>query len=701
MQGQQLITRSKEPDTNNGLASVSLTEELSSIELPRSSRLFVRTGLPNVFGELLADPEENPWLFVPDNILSTIEQQSDNNSDIITVDAYELYPVVFENQVLAIVAIVSHSSSGLSRHTADSLKQALLESNAFDKKAVMQISKQFVSELFDFRQSYSELINKLLGLMTDQAAHSHAAMYWVEDNNLYRRWSKGDLLLSDKLALTLHGEHVVRWTSALQTGRAIIPAEIVESEPVFMEKPPNFIALFEAPTYADRRQILAIAITGETELADIEKIKQISKLFGVCNGSKMTNYTQLAKLFGESPHRQAQGGYEQALIEAFKILDDKVRIESICLLESDNIAALCIKNSQNEHEVTRKTVTEITDDLSAIINGKKSILVIHENDSTESENRDTEKAVCRVFMKVPIRGGTDSIMRIEYYGETKHALELEELFVMIASFLGVSLSLQLSGTKGEKYIGNDFKSDQDMDSVNRLRTMDKITGGYFHEFVECLSVILGQVQIMQYEMGNNSPAVTTDHLLSSADRINQAALTLASGINKVREMSIFSSNDTGRFVSADKFLKVLPSLTYGYSAAVKESKNLELIVQSQSDARIALPLPVLHIYDYILPLILILMDEAICSGRILVSLTEYFGRPALRISFARNMIGKLDFEKLTQQLFVKFDTAVSDNDFLEFSYDGAEFIFKEETSGQCQVIYKLSSKAFPVEETAY
>ena len=696
-----MITRIKEPDTSNDLASVSLTEKLSSIELPSSSRLLVRTGLPNVFGELLADTEENPWLFVPDNILSTIEQQAVNNSEIITADAYELYPVVFENQVLAMVAIVSRTSSGLSSQTADRLKQVLLESNALDKKAVMQISEQFVSELFDFRQSYSELINKLLGLMTDQAAHSHAAMYWVEGNNLYRRWSKGDLLLSDKLALTLHGEHVVRWTSALQTGRAIIPAEIVESEPVFMKRPPNFIALYEAPSYADRRQILAIAIPGDTEPGDIEKIKQISQLFGVCSGSKMTNYTQLAKLFGESCRQQVQsGGYEQALMEAFKILNDEVRIKSVCVLESDNIAAICIKNSQDEHEVTRKTVTEITDDLSAIISCEKSILVIHDKDSAETENGDSNKAVCRVFMKVPITGGIDSVLRIEYYGETKQALELEELFAMIASFLGVSISLQLSETKGTKYISNDIKSDQDLDSVNRLRTMEKITSGYFHVFVECLSVILGQVQIMQYEMGNNSPAVTTEHLLSSADRINQAALTLASGINKVREMSIFSSNDTGRFVSADKFLKVLPSLTYGYSAAVKESKNLELIVQSQSDAGISLPLPVLHIYDYILPLILILMDEAICSGRILVSLTEYFGRPALRISFARNMIGKLDFEKLTQKLFVKFDTATSDNDFLEFSYDGAEFAFKEDTSGQCQVIYKLSSKAFPVEEAA-
>ena len=697
-----MITRSKEADASNNLASVSLTEELSSIELPGSSRLFVRTGLPNVFRELPADTEENPWLFVPDDILSAIEQQTDNNSDIITADAYELYPVVYENQVLAIVAIVSHTSSGLSGQTADKLKQALLESNTLDKKSIMQISERFVEELFDFRQSYSELINKLLGLMTDQAARSHAAMYWVDDNNLYRRWSKGDLFLSDKLALTLQGEHVVRWTNALRTGRAIFPAEIVESEPVFMDKPPNFIALFEAPSYADRRQILAIAITGETKLGDIEKIKQIIQLFAVCNGVKMTNYTQLAKLFGESPRLQAQsGGYEQALIEAFKILDEIVRIESVCLLESDNIAAVCIKNSQNEHEVTRKSVIEITDDLSSIISGEKSILISHARDGAETENGDSNNDVCMVFMKVPVRGGIDSIMRIEFHGETMRALELEELFVMIASFLGINVSLQLSETKGAKYISNDIKSDQDMDSVNRLRTMDKITGGYFHEFVECLSVILGQVQIMQYEMKNNSPAVTTEHLLSSADRINQAALTLASGISKVREMSIFSSNDSGRFVSADKFLKVLPSLTYGYSAAVKESKNLELIVQSQSDARISLPLPVLHIYDYILPLILILMDEAICSGRILVSLTEYFGRPALRISFARNIIGKLDFEKLTQQLFVKFVTAVNDNDFLEFSYDGAEFVFKEDSSGQCQVIYKLSSKAFPVEETAY
>ncbi len=166
-------------------------------------------------------------------------------------------------------------------------------------------------------------------------------------------------------------------------------------------------------------------------------------------------------------------------------------------------------------------------------------------------------------------------------------------------------------------------------------------------------------------------------------------------------LCVAMDNSFMHVLSIGSTLKVLPSLTYGYSAAVKESKNLELIVVSQSDANISLPLPVLHIYDYILPLILILMDEAVCSGKILVSLTEYFGRPALRISFAKNIIGKLDFEKLTQQLFVKFETASNDNNLLEFSYDGAEFVFKEETTGQCQVIYKLSSKAFPVEEAAH
>lgn len=696
-----MTIRSKEADSSNSLVSVNLTEELSSIELPRSSRLFLRTGVPNVFRELINDPQESPWLFIPENILPTIVRQSDNNSNIIAADAYELYPVVAENEVLAIAAIVSHTSSGLNSQTANRISQALLESNVFDKKAAMKISEQFVSELFDFRQSYSGLINKLLGLLSDQSTRSHAAMYWVEDNNLYRRWSKGDLLLSDKLQLTLHGEQAVRWTSALQTGRAIIPAEIVESEPVFMETPPNFIALFDAPSYADRRQILAVAIPGGTGIGDVEKMEQICRLFGVCSDTKMTTYTQLAKSFGESARRRFNGGdSELALIEAFKILDDKVRMKSVCLLESDNLAAICIKNSLNEHEVLHKTVIEITDDLSEIINDKVSILVLGNEDCAGPENEDSDIAACRVFLKVPIRGAIDSIMRIEFYGEPERALELEELFLMIASFLGTNVSLQLSEIKGSKYISNDTNSSRDIESINRLKTMDRITGGYFHEFIECLSVILGQVQIMQHELNSDGPAVTTEQMLSSAGRINQAARTLASGINKVREMSIFSSNDTGRFVSADKFLKVLPSLTYGYSASVKESKNLELIVQSQSDADISLPLPVLHIYDYILPLILILMDEAICSGKILVSLTEYFGRPALRISFARIIIGKLDFEKLTQQLFVKFDTTTSDNDFLEISYDGAEFIFKEDTSGQCQVIYKLSSKAFPVEEAA-
>jgi hypothetical protein len=291
-------------------------------------------------------------------------------------------------------------------------------------------------------------------------------------------------------------------------------------------------------------------------------------------------------------------------------------------------------------------------------------------------------------------------MRIEYFGLPGQAKGFEEMLRMTASMLGVSKSLRITESKSSEIVANTSRLDQDIESVNRLKTMDRITGGYFHDFVECLSVILGQIQIMQYELESEGRAVTPEHLLFSAERINKAAQSLAEGINKVRDVSIFSSTETGRFIGADKFLRALPALTYGYSSTVKESKNLELMIQSKTDGYISLPMPVLHIYDYVLPLILLLMDEAICSGKIVVSLAEYFGRPALRISFSKNIIGKLELEKLTQKLFVKFDTVYNENGSIELSFGDAEFVFKEEKSGQSQIIYTLASKAMPIEESS-
>jgi hypothetical protein len=235
-------------------------------------------------------------------------------------------------------------------------------------------------------------------------------------------------------------------------------------------------------------------------------------------------------------------------------------------------------------------------------------------------------------------------------------------------------------------------------SLARLQTLSKLNGGYFHELIEYLSVILGQAEIMEYALQKTNRPLTAEDLLQSTDRIVRAAGSLARRLEELKEVSTIKPIESGKSISAEQFINMLPVMTFGYYLTIKDKKNVEIEIQTKPEKNLSFAIPVLHIYDFILPLILTIMDEAICSGKIFVSVAEHFGLSVLRISYPKKLTGKLSLEKLLDKVFKYYQSERGEKGELLITANDAQFTFSASEGDRYQAIYSNAGQHHPVQE---
>ncbi|HEX2896468.1 MAG TPA: hypothetical protein VHP63_00265, partial [candidate division Zixibacteria bacterium] len=190
----------------------SLSERLAELGLPPYAKLFSCVGLPNVFAWKNVERAESfqeTWLYIPDNTLESVinSQRSFGAADerrstrigTIQVDNQTLYPINSAGKCNCIVTVPGGKEFDTSDIDLTKLGKIERTATLIDKSDTVQIAYEFVSRLFDCKQSYAEYAQKLLTFLTDQVDKSYAGLYWKSSDSFHRRWAYGDLQLSDKL----------------------------------------------------------------------------------------------------------------------------------------------------------------------------------------------------------------------------------------------------------------------------------------------------------------------------------------------------------------------------------------------------------------------------------------------------------------------------------------------------------------------
>lgn len=690
-----------------------LSERLAEIGLPDYARVFSCIGLPNLFGWQNVEHTESfqeTWLFLPDDKIEQVlaasrsfgntSQQESLKSQSFKIDDKIVYPVCSAGKIICIIAVPESKALSISEDDLEKLIQLQKSTTQSEKADTVQIAYEFVTRLFDCKQSYSVFSQRLLTFLTDQVDKSYAGLYWRNSDDYHRRWAYGDLKLSDKLTLNIPAGKIERWKEANLKGKTFIPAELVNIDPVFVQSPPSFLFVYQTPNFGDREQWLVLAVPGDISSAAIARINIIASLLCSINDDRMTGFVETVDMFLQmlgDDHKVLP--VEEALKLCFKLLDHKLRMSSMCLLDTDNSCVSCLKSDDGQITVEKNHMKEVPDFVWKVIETNQPMFhegPLHHSSKPKAEAEGGKSS--HAFFPIPLSDNSSAMLSAEFTSEIHRAQHFEQLFQISARYLGICLSLSRGGTGAPKVVGTPNSEIADTLAFARLKTLGKLNDGYFHELIEHLSVILGQAEIIEYDLQHSRKPVSVSHLLSSNDRIVRAAISLADGLSKLKEVSTITTLDEGKSLSADTFLKLLPTITYGYSLNVKDNKNVEISLQTKIDRSVSFVLPVLHIYDIILPLILAIMDESLCSGRIFVTVTEHFGRPAIRISYSKKMLGKLTSDKLADKVFKYHKASKADDNGVYVAIDGARMLFSEIEGDSGQAIYTLTNHHQPIDE---
>lgn len=683
-------------------ANMGSSEPISGTGFPSNTYLMLRRGLPNLFQKhqnATSGSNDDSWLFIPDKVLESIlvsqrtfdigNGQQAPLSSTLQLDDRILVPVCAAGKVSCIVDIPENATFSVSAAELKNIEKIAKSAGHAEISDAVQIAYEFVSRLFDCKQSYAEFAQRLLNFMTDQIDGSYAGLYWKSDNGYYRRWSYGDLLLSDKLPLDVSSETVENWQDANSQGQTFIPAELVPDEPVFLKTPPSFLFVHQTPNYGDREQWLAMAVPGDISASAIAKITIIAGLLISIDDDRTSGYADLVAMFGGLLNKNHKVlPLEEAVRLSFKVIDSKMRLRSLCVLDNDNSVIKCIKSEHDQLKIEKNKVTKIPELAWQVIESHEPLMLVGSLQALQEERkRGDEEAVSSAFFPIPIKDGRAALLLAEFEGELGRARQQQYILELVSMFLGICLSLSKEVTGEPKIVGTPGYETGEAISLARLQTLSNLNGGYFHELVEYLSVILGQAEIMEYGLNQAHKPITEEGLRQSTERIVRAAGSLARRLEELKKVSTIQPIESGNAISAQQLLSMLPGMSYGYYLTIKDNKNVEIGLQTKTDKNVSFSIPVLHVYDFILPLILAIMDQAVCSGKISVSVGEHFGRPVLRISYPGKLSGRQPLEQLLNKVFRYCKTERGEDGEFLVSCDDARFIFSTCDGDIYQAIY--------------
>ncbi|MCK4460956.1 MAG: hypothetical protein KAW46_04095, partial [candidate division Zixibacteria bacterium] len=158
----------------------------------------------------------------------------------------------------------------------------------------------------------------------------------------------------------------------------------------------------------------------------------------------------------------------------------------------------------------------------------------------------------------------------------------------------------------------------------------------------------------------------------------------------LRDLCLLTSDQMARRLSSSQLLEDLPSIVHGHATQVKDSKNIILTIEACRSRDNDFELTYREVYDYVLPLVLGLMDEAICSGDLVVSTDGGPGRAELVFEFAADIIGHTGLGEMIGRIHSQQLLERRNDDEGIVHFEDARLSFRMASSRTCRVVIRFA-----------
>ncbi|MDF1544430.1 MAG: hypothetical protein P1R58_04940 [bacterium] len=177
--------------------------------------------------------------------------------------------------------------------------------------------------------------------------------------------------------------------------------------------------------------------------------------------------------------------------------------------------------------------------------------------------------------------------------------------------------------------------------LQRMETVRRLSEGCFHRMRSELSVLMGQLELAdQLRSSNGKQSESEFHPI----QISKIASGLADNIETLSGVQQLASGSVGR-LSAQEAADRLESMLSGMDRWVRDSRGVSIDILSGPHSGPDFPIETELIIDFLFPLLIEMMSEAVSSGLIKVRGINRDNRRAIQVEFCCSLVSHVDLQQ--------------------------------------------------------
>jgi hypothetical protein len=633
------------------------------LNLPSGASIYLAQGLPTLFKLAGTKPDVHhplAWLHIPGELLTSIRHslivQASNlqfnyiASAGIESDDVTLYPVLISSQVRAVITVAAGATLELSPTTQDAILVALLSRySTQDQCDHQKLLGDFLACLFNRDRSYDRFQKALLELMTKQWPGTLGAVYFESEGVHKLRLAVGDIHLSDRLEGTLKSSTAENWSEAMRREQFFVPADMTPNYPEVTGHPPSYMFVHPGIGSDLTEYMLVVAMPGDIGAGEVAALRQIAHLAGHIHESQFSTTSDVVSLYGHlAGLSTAAPDIPTMLLKAFRVVRRQMPLSRIVLTVEDGPVEVVTAKGDDEPTVRTASESPLPVDPAPDLKENNPLLV------PDVRREPSYAGSLELYLSAEVSSAIifalDSSPAASAYvafGSPlagQHLQSHRTLLDAVVVFLSLCQSLSPDRRHRDHLIGSALSDNRLIVTNQRLNTVARLAGGYFHDLMEHLSVVVGQNEIIESAISAEDIALASRAILSGSSKVRKAADRIAAYLGNLRNLCLLTTERLGQRLSCRRLFEDLPIIVSGFARQVKDSKNVTLNIKTRSLSDSRLELTYQELYDYVLPLVMGLMGEAIGSGVLLVSAGDGDGR--LLFEFSADIIGHTDLGEM-------------------------------------------------------
>ena len=635
-----------------------LAESLAPGDIPAGVAVYVCSGVPQVFRRLEVDhclDEENDWLYFPAEYclelgrnVVTPWHDSDTSSGLaepVDVESRRFTPLVLHGRTRALV--LRERGRVEDRHCLHLLARLAPLVNSAERTA-NDVAARFLTTLFRREGGTDRFLRSVLGLLADQVSDGLAVTY-AENHGLYHlRLAVGDIAMWDRLQSELTLAAAERWRTAAENNLNFVPVGFLPETPVFLASAPPFLFVHPALESEKGRSFLAMPVSGDLSIQAAENITCLARLVSALHERNFGLSDDLLAMYGRL--NEAAGTlpiFNEALGEVFDMLNRRTTISRVVFVDTDGSGKAVVSRTHADPVIRSEVAACVAPHVVAASRKKRFLLADLGSGEALSEE-----------LAVSVRSGprAGAVLAVGSPHEGEHLVEVEKLIEAAAVFLALFRTTATTPEQAGLTGSNEPTAVRRL--LARLETGRRLADGYFHSLMDRLSSALGQAELIDESLRPepsttpepNAPAIEAGSLIENLESI-------VNGIKRLRSMAS-RTQLKGEVTPVGNVLDELPSVFEGYTHRIQDTKGIAVRVEGRRKGRCRFEVDTADMFDYFYPALLAVMDEAICSGSIVVTTGTIDNRESLVIECDSSMIGHTTLAEILQRQITGIDDSM-------------------------------------------